>query len=267
MLTLSDFQRLAVDLKLYDGGIDGQFGPKTKAAMDALTIGNEVVRSWPSRDRVIIAGIQLALKRLGYDVGVIDGLLGQHTQEAFNAWQYKKAYGKKEKLDQVVINPTPVPGTFPSQKNVARFYGNPGPEVKSQLVSIQTPYPMVIDWELNQKINSFQIHRKCADSAVAAMTKALQHYGYPKIHELGLDRFAGSYNHRKMRGGSSWSMHAYGCAIDFYAEPNGLRTRCPDALFCGQDYVAWFDIWESVGWTSLGRAIGRDWMHIQAASM
>jgi hypothetical protein len=99
------------------------------------------------------------------------------------------------------------------------------------------------------------------------MTKALQHYGYPKIQELGLNRFAGSYNHRKMRGGSSWSMHAYGCAIDFYAEPNGLRTRCPDALFCGQDYIAWFDIWESVGWTSLGRAIGRDWMHIQAASM
>ena len=62
-------------------------------------------------------------------------------------------------------------------------------------------------------------------------------------------------------------MHAYGCAIDHYAAPNGLTTRAPQALFSGKDYVEFFDIWESFGWVSLGRAIGRDWMHIQAARL
>lgn len=111
------------------------------------------------------------------------------------------------------------------------------------------------------------IHEKCADSAERALREIAKNYTLPTLQRLGLDRFAGSYNHRKMRGGDSWSMHAYGCAIDFYAAPNGLRTPCPTALFCGEEYKTFFDIWEAEGWTSLGRAINRDWMHIQAARL
>lgn len=265
MFNLADFQRLAADLGLYKSGIDGQWGPATRNAMDILTTGNESIRQWP-RDRLIVAGVQLALTKLGYPVGNIDGLLGQHTQEAFNAWQFKKTYGKKEILDRVVTNPTPS-NVFPKQRDIARFYGNPGEEVQRQLVKVSPPFQMVLDWDPNKKISSFQLHRKCAESAGRALQRILDFYGAQGVHRLGLDRFAGSYNHRKMRGGNAWSMHAYGCAIDFYAEPNGLRTRCPDAAFCAEEYVPFFDIWESEGWTSLGRAIGRDWMHVQAASL
>lgn len=81
----------------------------------------------------------------------------------------------------------------------------------------------------------------------------------------GIDRYAGAYTHRKMRGGSKWSMHAFGCAIDFYAEPNGLRTRCPQALFCGTDYKDFLDIMEAHEWLPAIRLWGADAMHFQRA--
>ena len=46
-----------------------------------------------------------------------------------------------------------------------------------------------------------------------------------------------------------------------------MTTRCPQALFCGHEYRKFFDICEAHGWLSLGRAIGRDWMHVQAATL
>jgi len=68
-----------------------------------------------------------------------------------------------------------------------------------------------------------------------------------------------------MRGGSKWSMHAYGCAIDFYAAPNGLRTRCPKALFCGDEYKPFLDIMQSFDWLPAIRLWGADAMHFQVA--
>lgn len=268
-LTLRDLQLVAAALGAYKAGIDGLWGPETKKAMDIITTGHEGVRGW-ERERLIIVCIQLALIKLGYNPGVPDGLLGHNTMEAYNAWQYKKTHGKQERLDRTVVRSTPRTGhpkyNFPHQSNVSRFYGKPGPVIESQLVKIPT-YDMVLDWDLTYKLNKITIHKKCAESAQSAFNEILKHFGQEKINELGLNRFAGSYNHRRMRGSRAWSMHAYACAIDFFAAPNALRTRCPQALFCKPEYKAFFDIWESHGWTSLGRAIGRDWMHVQAASL
>lgn len=265
MLTLADFQRLAIDLKIYKAAPDGLWGPATRSAMDILTSEHTHVRGW-SRERIIIAGIQLALSKLGYNPGEIDGYYGGLTAEAFNAWQYKKSHGKKEKLSQEVITPSR-PSVFPLQRNVNKFYGNPNGQVPSRLVTIIPPYRMVLDWNLSEVVTKITLHELCVESANAALIEIFRFYGQDEINRLGLHRFAGSYNKRKMRGGSSWSMHAYGCAIDFFALPNGLRTRCPEALFCKPEYRAFFDIWEDHGWTSLGRAIGRDWMHVQAARL
>lgn len=272
-MTPRDIQRLLTAGGYYRGGIDGQAeSPAYLTAIDRILKNNTAKlqpghERWSAARRGVAAG-QLVLDAAGYAPGDIDGLVGVNTREALAAFDHAQAAGRPE---TVVRRPepgyTPVRGSFPRQKDCAAFYGAPGPKVAAQLVRAKFPHPFRIDYALGQKVTTFSIHKKCAESAEAALAEIARHYGEARMRELGLDRFAGSYNHRKMRGGTSWSMHAYGCAMDFYAEPNGLRTPAPQALFSGKPYVRFFDIWEAHGWTSLGRAINRDWMHVQAASL
>ncbi len=254
----------------YKGVIDGIFGEKTETAVynilrefDQL----ERIRGWPN-DRKAIAAGQIWLEACGHQPGTIDGYWGHNSENAFLEWDHKQRTG------QVLILPSdpiraPIKSKFPTQSGFREFYGAPGVGgiAESRLVSIVPPYQMRIDWNLNQKVKTIRLHEKCAQSAEDALKHIGRHYGEKRLSILGLDRFAGSYVPRLMRGGTSWSTHAYGAAIDFYAAPNGLTTRCPNALFCRADYDQFFDIWEDHGWTSLGRAIGRDWMHVQAGSV
>ena len=259
----------------YDGGLDGDFGPKSKAAVKKIlheihdSLPGLIPKNWSDK-RNAIAAAQALLKNAGYEPGVVDGLYGHNTRESFNAWNYTTVNGKPEKLSKKVPQIyVPPKGRFkiPKQRDCKIFYGKPGPEIEKQLVSLPVPYPMRIDWNLAQKATTIRIHKKCAPALKAALEEVLGRYGHGLLVKLGLNRYAGAYNHRKMRGGSSWSMHAYGCAIDFYAQPNGLRMRCPQALFCGLAYVRFVDIMEKHGWVSLGRVIGRDWMHFQRATI
>lgn len=157
--------------------------------------------------------------------------------------------------------------TLPRQADVGTFYGTPGPEIEKQLVMAVLPFRLRLDWALNETVNKVRLHRKCAAPFVAAMTEIFATYGLPKMQALGIDRFAGGYNHRQMRGGPSWSMHAYGCAVDFYAGPNGLKVRCPSALFCKPDYAPFLDIMEKHGWLPAIRLWGADAMHFQMARL
>jgi hypothetical protein len=156
---------------------------------------------------------------------------------------------------------------IPRQREVRTFYGRPGPEIEAQLMYADLPFALRLDWELGQSVRRLRLHKKCAPAAVTALTAVRDHYGMAKMSELGIDRYAGGYNHRKMRGGKSWSMHAYGCAMDFYAAPNGLRTKCPDALFCKPEYKPFLDIMESHGWLPAIRLWGSDAMHFQMAKL
>lgn len=265
-VNLYDLQALAKMLGLYKGDVDGKNGPETKKALDLLTSDFPAAKGFPS-ERYLIAAVQSALNKLGYEAGSVDGFAGHNTLNALTAFQTKMQTGKDLVLPREPFNPPRIVNLkFPKQKDVAIFYGIPGPAIEKQLTTVPMPYKMVIDYDLKSTASKLRLHSKCIDSAVGAMNKIFAVYGQDKLDKLGLNRFAGSYMHRKMRGSKdTWSMHAYGCAIDFYAAPNGLTTRCPEALFCRPDYKDFFDIWEEFGWTSLGRAIGRDWMHVQAA--
>lgn len=257
----------------YTGNIDGVIGTKSLAGIGLLINRRAAELTTPpgrmSADRRAVAAGQLVLKHAGYPaVGVIDGYWGNATEGAYLEWDHFRRTGKALELEKEPQgSPPPAAGTFPRQSGCNAFYGVPGAAVSAQLVMIDLPFPMRLDWALNTTVKRAQLHRKCADSAIVALNRIKDHYGYDRLKSLGLDRTAGTYNHRKMRGGSSWSMHAYGCAWDFYASKNGLTTRCPQALFCKPEYKAWLDAWESVGWVSLGRAIGRDYMHVQAARL
>lgn len=274
-MNVSDGQRLLAAAGYYSGGIDGKIGPKTKEAVrkiiewNALDIKRDF-STWGDMRRLIAAS-QMILNHAGFEAGEVDGLYGHNTGEAIAAWDYEKTYGVKEVIDRTPLQPArpqkPTAALFPLQKDCPKYYGNPETgEPGRRLVKIDT-YEMRFDWDLDEIINQISIHEKCADAATEAFKEIEKAYSKEKRRKLGLDRFAGSYNPRRMRGGTAWSMHAFGCAIDWFARPNGLRMRCPEALFCGPEYVTFFDIWESVGFISLGREIGRDWMHVQAARL
>lgn len=270
MMTPSDLQRMLAAAGYYHGAIDGHLGEKSLAAIDGIVAANVSECSsdptrWSAKRRMIGAG-QLALRGAGFNPGVVDGYAGNRTTGALMLWNHVQSYGRELELDRTPV--LAVPSTdFPRQVGCNAFYGEPGGAIESQLVRVELPFTMRIDWNLSQKVSSVRLHRKCAATALVAMRTILEHYGEDELRRLGLDRNAGTYDHRKMRGGSSWSMHAYGCAWDFYAAPNGLTTRCPQALFCRSEYRAFFDIWEAQGWISFGRVIGRDWMHVQAARL
>ncbi len=255
----------------YTGGIDGQIGPKSRAAMAAIEAENRAsytfdpTGSTDSRRQTAVA--QACLAKLGHDPGDIDGWWGNNTEEALNAFLFKTTHGKDEEIDRTPL-PNPVGGgAIPHQNDVGTVYGQPGDQIKARLVTIDLAFPLRLDWNLRAKVSRVTLHRDCAPKFRDALVAVRDHYGLDRMSELGIDRYAGGYNHRKMRGGSKWSMHAYGCAVDFFAGPNGLRTRCPEALFCGAQYKPFLDIMEAHEWLPAIRLWGADAMHFQRARL
>lgn len=267
---IQNIQRLLAFAGVYKKTIDGIYGTGPGSSDDGVRrilastglLEASITKLTPNRRAIWAA--QAILRNAGHYSGTLDGYWGNQSEGAFLEWNHIQTYGKPLVLPREVQREGP-DSFFPAQKGFQAFYGEPGsPALKNQLIEIDLPYKMRIDWNLHQTKSKMTLHQKCAESAVAAFEDILRAYGIQKIRSLGLDRYAGSYNHRRMRGGTAWSTHAYGAAIDHYAAPNGLTTRCPQALFCSKSYTEFFDIWEAHGWTSLGRAIGRDWMHVQA---
>ena len=99
----------------------------------------------------------------------------------------------------------------------------------------------------------------------AVLERVQDHYG-DQISELGLDMWGGCYNKRKMRGGSRWSTHSWGIAIDWDPSRNQLKWKANQANFAKPEYDIWWKLWEDEGFTSLGRAKNYDYMHVQAAT-
>jgi hypothetical protein len=197
----------------------------------------------------------------------VDGWEGVNTVEALNAYLFKQTNGREEDIGRSPL-PNPVGGgTIPTQSEVERVYGTPGAAIESRLVMLRFPFQFRIDWNLRQKTDKIRVHKDCAPQLEKALIEVHDHYGEARWRELGIDRYAGAYNHHRMRGSNNWSMHAYGCAIDFFAAPNGLRTKCPDALFCGAEYKDFLDIMEASEWLPTIRLWGKDAMHFQRARL
>jgi peptidoglycan hydrolase-like protein with peptidoglycan-binding domain len=256
----------------YSGGIDGNFGPISKAAMNKVEQKFAAKYTFnpktSSEKRRIVACAQACLDELEYDPGVIDGWEGNNTEEAMNAFLFKEVNGKDEVIDRAPVSGAAFSSAIPHQNDVGTYYGQPKtPSITANLVTLKLPFKFRIDYNLRQKTNKVTVHKKASDSLERGLIAVFQHYGEDRWRELGLDRYAGAYNPRRMRGGSKWSMHAYGCAIDFYAEPNGLRMKCPQALFCGAAYKPFLDIMEQHEWLPAIRLWGKDAMHFQRARL
>ena len=66
-----------------------------------------------------------------------------------------------------------------------------------------------------------------------------------------------------MRGGSQWSMHSWGIAIDFDPDRNQMQWGRDKARLAKPDLETFWRIWEEEGAVSLGRTRNFDWMHVQ----
>lgn len=141
-------------------------------------------------------------------------------------------------------------------------YGKPT-DKGEYLVSIKLPYPMRLAWDKSTKVNTIRCHNLVADKLASVFNELLSVYGYEKIVELGIDLFGGCFNFRAMRGGSDYSRHSWGIAIDLDPERNLLKETSKTARFARTEYKAMIDIFYKHGFLSLGREKNYDWMHFE----
>lgn len=142
-------------------------------------------------------------------------------------------------------------------------YGRPNETGAGYLTVIKLPYPMRLAWDTKVKVTRMSCHKKVADQLSAIFKEILEHYGLDEIQRLGIDLFGGCFNYRRMRGGSAWSTHAWGIAVDLDPARNRLRETKRTARFARPEYECMIDIFYKHGFESLGREKDYDWMHFQ----
>lgn len=189
-------------------------------------------------------------KQIQEKVGVVpDGIPGEKTARAV--------------ADALNISQ---PCEWPTQAEVRSNRSSFGKD-GTALVVIDLPYPLTLSWEPGTQVKRMTCHALVAESLRSIFRKTLDHYGMAKIKSLGLDVFGGCYNDRKIVGGKSKSMHAWGIAVDLDPDHNGMETKAPKARFSGKEYDAFWGFVEEAGAVSLGREKDYDWMHFQFARL
>jgi hypothetical protein len=249
------------------GSVDGRLGPKTEKALRKELAGRtgELPNEWNGwpRTRLFTAYVQLRCKEERVNPGAIDGLWGSQTDYAVNVIRERiqnnlsaPNFRDNEELDPNRAHPWP----HQSQAEVKAFFGN----VDTHQTMLNLPYTHRLAWDKNVRINRYSCHEKVHDSLGRILARVHEHYGEERIIELRLDLFGGCLNKRKKKGGTTWSMHAWGVAVDYDPQNNQFRWGWERASFARPEYDTWWKIWEEEGWTGLGRSRNYDWMHIQA---
>jgi hypothetical protein len=122
---------------------------------------------------------------------------------------------------------------------------------------------MRLAWDLDTKVNKMRVHKLIKNNFKGVFDDLLAHYGYEKLVELGIDLFGGCFAYRKMRGGSSWSKHSWGIAIDLDPVRNQLKETSRTARFARPEYKPMIDIFYKHGFIGLGPEKNFDWMHFE----
>lgn len=144
-------------------------------------------------------------------------------------------------------------------ESIVKKYGNPDPN-GGYLVMIDLPYEMIYD---GKPVKRMRCHKLVADKFKNIFNEILSTYGFDKINELGINRFGGCFNFRVMRGGSDYSRHSWGIAIDLDPQRNQLKETSKTARFARPEYKQMIDIFYKHGFVSLGREKNYDWMHFE----
>lgn len=223
----------------YDSGpVDGEFGPRTQAAIILFQKENELVA---------------------------DGKVGPKTSAALLSAKVKHSTILARKNSESIIS-TAGGEQWPKQSEVSRFFGPHGGPLCTA-GKCRLPASMRIAWNLDQRISTFSCHEKVAEPLEKIFQETLKHYGEDTWRDLRLDIWAGCFAVRPMRGGVNYSMHSWGIAVDIDSANNQLKWKKPRASLSGDKYVPFWNIVESTGAVSLGRARDFDWMHFQFARL
>lgn len=213
---------------------------------------------------------QMFLQSAGYKIPYVDGAFGPETERETLKFQTKNGLKpdgvvgpKTWKFITNISENTPLSQKWPKQSytSMVNFYGPVG----ENQTKLEVPYKLKLAWDKNTTLSKITCHQKVAKSLYTIFEKTLQNYGQKDVSRLRLDNFGGCLNVRKMRGGSAWSIHSWGAAIDLDPDNNQLKWAKPKATFSKTEYEEFWKIVESEGWVSLGRARNYDWMHFQAA--
>ena len=121
-------------------------------------------------------------------------------------------------------------------------YGTPTESGSPYLTKLILPYPMVLSWDKGTKINSWRCHKLVSGNLKNVFDDLLKEYGLAKIQQLGIDLYGGCFAFRKMRGGTDWSRHSWGIAIDLDPERNQLKESKATARFARPEYKPMIDI-------------------------
>lgn len=214
---------------------------------------------------------QLFLQSAGYKIPFVDGAFGPITKRETLKFQVKnnlKADGivgpKTWKHITNVSENTPLSNRWPKQdyNSMCNYYGPVG----ENQTKLELPYPLKLAWDKNVTIKKMTCNEKCAKAFYSVFEKIQQTYG-SEISKLKLDVFGGCLNVRRMRGGTSWSIHSWGAAIDLDPDNNQLKWGKEKALFSKPIYNDFWKIVEDEGGVSLGRERNYDWMHFQFAAL
>ena len=243
--------------------VDGILGAGTMAQINNIL---DIPIQWDT-ERKVVATLQWICKYHELDVGEIDGYFGDQTESCYDDLVVLLSTGKLPepfRTEAPPLSRIKAPSKWPLQTTAElnKFYGPVG----TGQVLVKVPYPLKIAWNTTQIANKIQCHSKIADSVLHVLEQTKAYYG-DDIDDLGLDLYGGCLNVRKMRGGTNYSVHSWGSAIDWHPTANKLKQNHTTACFAKPVYDKWWSFWEAEGAVSLGRACDFDWMHVQFARL
>ena len=215
---------------------------------------------------------QLFLQSAGYKIPAVDGAFGLATEKETIKFQLKNGLKpdgvvgpKTWNFVTNVSNNTPLSQKWPKQgyTSMCNFYGPVG----ENMTRLDVPYKLKLAWAPQTTLSKITCHQKVAKSLYTIFENTLKTYGEKEIQRLRLDVFGGCLNVRRMRGGSAWSTHSWGCACDIDPDNNQLKWGKDRATLAKPVYEPFWKIVEAEGAVSLGRLRGYDYMHFQFCSL
>jgi hypothetical protein len=151
------------------------------------------------------------------------------------------------------LMPTPNPWPKADQASLRAFYGDP--TNNNVIVSVDAPAWLRL-YDTDRRVLKISCHRKVAASLLRALEAAY------KVAPNHARRYFGCHVDRNMRGGTSWSLHAYGAAIDLAASSNGNHTHWPTKADMP---LVVMEAFAREGWLPAGAFWSRDSMHFQSS--